>query len=62
MMDEREKDAMRKIGDVHQAILGLGLQVNQQELVCAIHVLQGFVIQRMLQRINPEEFAGWWFK
>lgn len=32
---------------------------NDAELVGAIHVLQGFIVQHMLHRLNPDLFASW---
>jgi hypothetical protein len=36
------------------------LQANQFELVAAIHVIQSFIIQHMLGRLAPGQWAPWW--
>ena len=36
------------------------LAANSGELTAAIHVLQGFVIQHMLTRLEPGEWGDWW--
>lgn len=36
-----------------------GLKHNQSELVIGIHMLQGFILQHMLQRVNPDEWGEW---
>lgn len=35
------------------------MTANGSEFTSAIHVLQGFVVQHMLHRLNPEEWADW---
>lgn len=46
-----------------QGPLGLreidGQYVNINELVVAVHTLQSFVIQHMLQRIEPDKWGKW---
>lgn len=57
-------DAEQAIADqilaVMKAIQDLGLRANEYELVVAVHGLQAFVIQHMLQRLNPGEFGNWY--
>lgn len=36
------------------------LRVNHPEMGAAIHVLQGFVIQHMLVRVEPDAWGDWW--
>ena len=36
-----------------------GLSANFSELTSAIHVLQGFVVQHMLERVEPKEWSLW---
>jgi hypothetical protein len=36
------------------------LAFNTDELATSIHVLQGFVKQHILWRLDPEEFSDWW--
>lgn len=59
LLNEVEKEAMAKIITAHQAILDLGLQVNAEELIGAVHVMQSFVVQHALHRTHPDEFAAW---
>ena len=59
ILNEEEKTALDAIAAAHRSILDLGLKANHQELVAGIHVLQGFVIQHMLQRIEPGHWGRW---
>jgi len=36
-----------------------GLRANLSEMTTAVHVLQGFVIQHMLHRVDPEQWSDW---
>jgi DNA modification methylase len=36
------------------------LRHNGTEMVSAIHVLQGFVVQHMLQRLDAESWGNWY--
>jgi hypothetical protein len=36
------------------------LTANGNELVDAVHVLQSFVKQHVLHRINPDDWSDWW--
>ena len=36
-----------------------GLQTNTVELVSAIHVLQSFIVQHMLERLAPGQWGSW---
>lgn len=59
----KEKLAIVKILVAHNSILELGdkrLQYNNGELSQAIHVLQSFVKQHVLNRLDPEEWSDWW--
>lgn len=60
LQSEEEVAAMKKLGEVHKQILDWGLLSNQNELVQAIHVIQGFVVQHTLQRVSPEEYGRWY--
>lgn len=39
---------------------GDGLSANSQELSSAVHTLQGFVIQRMLSRVDANVWGNWY--
>lgn len=55
-----EQVAMDKLLEVMEIIRGWGLQANQAELTQAVHVIQGFIIQRMLQRLAPDLWGVWY--
>lgn len=38
-----------------------GLQCNEAELVQAVHVIQSFIKQHLLKRLNTD-FSDWWAK
>lgn len=66
LLDEREQAVMDHISLAMQGIKELGLRrgddgelVNGGELVAAVHVLQSFVIQHMLQRVAPGHWGNW---
>jgi hypothetical protein len=59
VLDEREQAVMDDILSAMRGIQSLGLRTNQTELAMAVHVLQGFVIQHMLQRIAPGHWGAW---
>ena len=50
---------MDAIGDAMGRIHDLGLRANGGELAAAVHVLQGFVVQHMLQRVEPDKWGNW---
>jgi hypothetical protein len=58
--DAEEERAMAGLAEVHRQILSWGLQGNGLELTAAIHVIQSFIIQRFLHRINPTAFSSWY--
>lgn len=60
ILDSDERRVMTQIVAVCNEISGWGLRANQGELASAVHVLQGFVIQRALGRIAPDEFGSWY--
>ena len=65
LQSEEEKQVLQCLGKIHQKILDWGLRANVAELVQAVHVIQGFIIQHMLERVAPEEFGrpqGGWYK
>lgn len=58
--DREERVAMDDLLACMRRIQGWGLQANQAELTQAVHVVQGFIVQHMLQRLNPDEFGRWY--
>lgn len=58
-MTHEEEDVMAHINAAYAGILGLGLDYNEDELAQAIHVLQGFLKQRVLNRIYGDGWADW---
>lgn len=59
-LDETEAEAMAHMTAVHGLILSWGLRANYDELATAIHMIQGFIMQHMLQRLAPDEFGHWY--
>lgn len=65
VLSDDERAVMDHIGAAMQGILDLGLTDTSTnlrvELAAAVHVLQTFVVQHMLQRVAPGDW-GQWFK
>jgi hypothetical protein len=61
VLDADEQTVMDHIVAAFNGIQELGLNTNTGELAQATHVLQGFVIQHMLERVAPEEWGRRWF-
>lgn len=65
VLTEEEEAVMDHIAAAMEGIKALGLRkvdgayVNGSELAGAIHVLQGYVIQHMLQRLEPRVWGKW---
>jgi hypothetical protein len=59
-LDAEEQLVMDHILEAMDGIQRLGLKTNQNELAAAVHVLQGFVIQHMLQRLAPGHWGAWY--
>jgi hypothetical protein len=59
MLDPEERQVMDALMTVMRTITRWGLRANVNEMMAAIHVLQGFVVQHMLQRIEPEQWSRW---
>lgn len=59
-LDEDEQRAIDAILAAGDAILALGLTANRTEFFMHIHGLQGFVVQRMLHRINGDQWNDWY--
>jgi hypothetical protein len=67
MLDAEERAVMHHIGAAMGGILDMGLKTQADgvsnlslELCAAVHVLQGFVVQHMLQRLAPAEWGSWY--
>ena len=58
-LDADEARVMAEIDRAYGDILAWGLVGNVGELAAAVHVLQGFVIQHMLQRLAPAAWGRW---
>lgn len=62
--NEKEQHAFDAIAEAMVAIQHLdergSLQYNTDELAQAIHVLQSFVKQHILWRLDPEWFSDWY--
>lgn len=59
-LDETEQEAMDSLLHYMKVVKSWGDNVNQDEMVGAIHILEQFVIQRMLHRLNPEYWSNWY--
>lgn len=62
-MNENETNALNLINETMNAIQTIDnkkLKANEHELIAAIHILQMFVKQHYLHRIEPTTFANWW--
>lgn len=59
-LDADEHEVIELINGAMGRINGWGLQHNHAELVQAVHVMQGFVVQHMLQRLNPSYWGQWY--
>jgi hypothetical protein len=62
MLVDEEKKAMEHLFAASDIILGWGLKANSDELVQAVHVIQGFIVQHMLFRLNPQAWSRWYEK
>jgi hypothetical protein len=61
MLTEREKRASEAILDAIYDMDPRGrLTYNTDEVVQAIHVLQSFLKQHVLNRQDPENWSDWW--
>lgn len=58
--NDEERLANESLLDAVSRIQGWGLKANHAELVQATHVIQGFIVQHMLQRLNPDAFGRWY--
>jgi len=60
VLDEEEQRAMSDLLSAYRRILGWGLKGNHAELLGAVHVMQNFIVQRMLHRVAPEHWGAWY--
>lgn len=59
--EKRAGDAILKAMEAIQQIDNRGpLVYNTEELAQAIHILQGFWKQHILNRLDPNLFSDWW--
>ena len=59
--DPDEQEVANALQFVYEAIMERwGLLANQFEFVGAMHVIQSFIIQRMLGRLSPDQWSGWY--
>lgn len=64
ILTDEEQYADNLILDAFAAIKQIGddkLRYNNEELAEAIHVLQSFVKQHVLHRLDPEWYGQWWY-
>lgn len=59
LLNEDEQRVMDQTSEVYNAIVGWGLQANGEELAAAIHAVQGFIVHRAVQRLEPEVWSPW---
>ncbi len=58
---EQEQEALDCLARYMEIVWhGWGLRANESEQAAAVHVLQGAVIQHMLNRIEPARWGSWW--
>lgn len=64
ILTEKEQKAMKAIaiamGSIQEMDDRRSLFYNHEELASAIHVLQGFVKQHVLNRQDPKYWSDWW--
>jgi len=60
VLDQQEIAAMEYLLSSYKTIKEWGLRANEAELVAAVHVIQNFIVQHMLQRLNPEDWGSWY--
>jgi len=59
-LSREEQKAMNHLIEFSKVVKGWGLSANQQEMTQALHVLQGFIVQHMLYRLNPAGWSDWY--
>jgi hypothetical protein len=58
-LEIEEQQVMDALAMIVQKVQLWGLRANLSEMTTAVHVLQGFVIQHMLHRVDPEQWSDW---
>ena len=58
--DAEEQAVLDHLQAVMDQLQSWGLRVNREEVAQAVHVLQGFAIQRMLHRVEPGHWGTWY--
>lgn len=53
---------MNLLTDARKRIHDWGLRENLEELDHGFHTVMQFVVQRMLERENPDDWASWYDK
>jgi hypothetical protein len=60
VLNEEEQETMEALTDVMTTITRRWrMTQNASELASAVHVIQGFVVQHMLHRLEPESWSSW---
>lgn len=59
-LNDEEAEAMDLLVSFMGRLHGWGLRSNEDELISAIHTLQGFVIQHALKRLAPGAWGTWY--
>jgi hypothetical protein len=60
VLNETERKAMDALIACMVEIQTWGEKANTSEFIAAIHVIQGFIIQHMLYRLEPTEWSNWY--
>lgn len=61
VLTAEEQEAMDAINRALEIIgPGWGLRANREELLAAVHTIQGFVQHHMLCRLAPDRWSTWW--
>jgi len=60
-LDDDERMLMEQQIEIYRHLTeDWGLRANVTELAAAVHVIQGFIVQHMLGRLAPDDWAGWY--
>lgn len=58
-LNDEEEEVMMLLLGVYERIVDWGLGANQYELAAAVHTIQGFIVQHMLNRLAPDAWQDW---
>lgn len=58
-LNDEEREAMRGLLRFMAVVRVWGLLANGGELIGAVHVLQGFIVQHMLRRLGGDRWSLW---